>query len=75
MVLVASTNSLLVNATDEQHARIAAIIDLVDKARVEIPFKVFKLKNTNPVYIKEMLDQLIEETIETEALMIRYNHQ
>jgi general secretion pathway protein D len=65
VVLVSSLNSLLVNATDEQQERIAAIIDLVDKAREGIPFKVYKLKNTNPVYIKDMLDKLIEKTVET----------
>ncbi len=63
VVLVASTNSLLVNATEEQHVRISTIIDLVDKAREEIPYKVYKLKNANPEYLQDILKQLVEEKV------------
>jgi general secretion pathway protein D len=63
VVLVASINSLLVNATEEQHTRIQAIIDLVDKERKEIPYKLYKIKNANPEHLKEILDQFVKETI------------
>ena len=63
VVLVSSTNSLLVNATEEQHARIAAIINLVDTQREEIPFQVYKLMNVNPEYLLTVLEPLIQETV------------
>jgi general secretion pathway protein D len=63
VVLISSTNSLLVNATEEQHARIADIINLVDKQREEIPFQVYKLKNADPDHVLEILKPLIEEDI------------
>ena len=63
VVLVSSTNSLLVNATEEQHERIKAIIDLVDKARDEIPFKSYKIKNTGPEHLKDLLDQFVKEKV------------
>ncbi|MBN2588653.1 MAG: hypothetical protein JXA96_02235 [Sedimentisphaerales bacterium] len=62
-VLIASTNSLLINATPEQHTRIAAVINLVDKAREEIPFQIYQLKNTDPEHILRILEPLIEETV------------
>ena len=63
VVAVSSINSLLVNATEEQHARIADIIDLVDKQREEIPFQVYKLKNADPDHVLDILKPLIEEDI------------
>ena len=62
-VLVASTNSLLVNATEEQHTRISDIIKLVDRAREEIPFKVYKLKNADPEHVLDVLEPLINKTV------------
>ena len=63
VVLVASTNSLLVVATKEQHAQITEIINLVDKAREATPFKIYKLKNADPEHLLDILKPLIEETI------------
>lgn len=62
-VLVAATNSLLINATKEQHFRIATVIELVDNAREETPFKIYQLRNTDPDHVLKILEPLIEETI------------
>ncbi len=68
VVLLESTNSLLVNATPEQHENIARIISYVDREAVEtaIPFRIYKLENTTPEKITEILNNLIEKTIKDE---------
>ncbi|MBN1972866.1 MAG: hypothetical protein JW787_04460 [Sedimentisphaerales bacterium] len=63
VVLVESINSLLVNATEEQHALISSIIALVDKEREEIPFKIYQLKNTDPEHVMSILEPLITEKV------------
>lgn len=66
VIVLESTNSLLVNATAEQHERIASIIKHVDQQRAEdeIPFKIYPLENSSPAHLKDLLTQLVEETIE-----------
>ncbi len=66
VVVLESTNSLLVNATAEQHERIASIIKHVDQQRAEdeIPFKIYPLENSSPAHLRELLMQLVEETTE-----------
>ena len=66
VIVLESTNSLLVNATAEQHERIASIISHIDQqiAKGEIPYKIYPLENSSPAHLKDLLTQLIEETVE-----------
>jgi len=66
VVVVESTNSLLVNATAEQHATIATIIEYVDSEMDvdEIPYKIYPLENSTPGHLAEVFESLIQETIE-----------
>jgi len=59
-----STNSLLVNATAEQHARIATIIGYVDRKtpEEEISYKIYPLENSSPAHVAGLLERLIHET-------------
>jgi len=68
VVVIEPINSLLVNATDEQHERIASIISHVDQQRPEdeIPYKIYPLENSSPAHLRELLMQLIEETVENQ---------
>jgi general secretion pathway protein D len=64
VVIVEPTNSLLVNATAEQHIKIAEIISYVDAEtdKTEIPYKVYPLENQSPDHMADVLKPLIEET-------------
>ncbi|MCL5282275.1 MAG: hypothetical protein M1376_20510 [Planctomycetes bacterium] len=66
VVVVETTNSLLVNATAEQHAKIAHIIEYVDSETLtnEIPYKIYPLENSGPKHLAELLQNLIQETVE-----------
>lgn len=68
VVVVESTNALLVNATPEQHAKITAIIEYVDSEMLldEIPYKIYPLENSSPAHLAEVLQSLIQETVEQE---------
>ncbi len=65
VVVVEPTNSLLVNATAEQHVRIAKILRFVDSEmeQEEIPYKVYPLENQSPSHLKEILEPLVQETV------------
>ncbi len=65
VVIIESTNSLLVNATAEQHARIATIIGYVDSEQLQTAtnYVVYPLENQDPEELAAVLDQLISETI------------
>jgi len=65
VVVIESTNSLLVNATPEQHTRIATIISYVDSVTLEqaIPYVIYPLENQSPEDLAGVLQQLIQETI------------
>lgn len=67
VVVIEQTNSLLVNATEEQQKRIETIKDYVDSqvVQAEIPYKVYQLRNQGPEHLREILLPLIEETITT----------
>jgi general secretion pathway protein D len=67
VVVIEQTNSLLVNATEEQQKRIETIKDYVDSQVVqdEIPYKVYQLRNQGPEHLREILLPLVEETITT----------
>lgn len=64
VVVTESTNSLLVNATAEQHAQIATIIDYVDSKIPEedIPYRIYPLENSSPAHVADLLEQLIHGT-------------
>jgi general secretion pathway protein D len=66
VVVVESTNSLLANATVEQHAKIAQILLYVDSEmdETEIPYKIYPLENSSPGHLAEVLEGLIQETVE-----------
>jgi len=69
VVIIESTNSLLVNATAEQHARIAMIIGYVDSETeaASIPYVVYQLENQDPEDLAGVLNQLIQETVTTKG--------
>ncbi|MHC4475571.1 MAG: type II secretion system protein GspD [Planctomycetota bacterium] len=64
VVVLETINALLVNATTEQHARIAMIIGYVDSEAEadKIPYVVYPLENQDPVALAEVLNKLIQET-------------
>jgi general secretion pathway protein D len=65
VVVIESTNSLLVNATPEQHIRIATIISYVDSETLKqaIPYVIYGLENQDPEDLAEVLQKFIQETI------------
>ncbi|MHC4337060.1 MAG: secretin N-terminal domain-containing protein [Planctomycetota bacterium] len=65
VVIIEATNSLLVNATPEQHAQIQLIIGYVDSetAVTTIPYMVYPLENQDPVELADVLMQLVRETV------------
>ena len=65
VVVIESTNSLLVNATPEQHIQIATIISFVDSATLEqaIPYVIYSLENQDPEDLAEILQRFIQETV------------
>ncbi|MFA5251875.1 MAG: secretin N-terminal domain-containing protein, partial [Phycisphaerae bacterium] len=65
VVIIESTNSLLVNATPEQHVQIATIISYVDSEtlRQAIPYVIYALENQAPEDLAEVLQKFIQETI------------
>jgi general secretion pathway protein D len=66
VVVIESTNSLLVNATAEQHAQIATITAYVDAEPQQSAtnYVVYPLENQDPEELAGVLNQLIQETIE-----------
>ena len=68
VVIIEATNSLLVNATPEQHTQIAVIISYVDSETqtATIPYVVYPLENQDPLELAETLNQLIRETVDTQ---------
>ena len=69
VVLIESSNSLLVNATPEQHGMIATIIGYVDAEQLEaaIPYVVYSLENQDPGELAGILNQLVLETVESKG--------
>lgn len=65
VVVIESTNSLMVNASPEQHALVATIISYVDSESEQksIPYKVYPLQNQSPDHIAEVLKKLIEDVV------------
>ncbi|MHC4412178.1 MAG: secretin N-terminal domain-containing protein, partial [Planctomycetota bacterium] len=69
LVIIESTNSLLVNATAIQHIQIATIIGYLDREleKALIPYVVYSLENQDPEKLIGVLLQLIQETVVEEA--------
>jgi type II secretory pathway component GspD/PulD (secretin) len=69
VVIIGTTNSLLVNATAEQHTQIAMIISYVDSETEEpsMPYVVYPLENQDPLELSEVLTKLIMETTTTQG--------
>jgi type II secretory pathway component GspD/PulD (secretin) len=65
VVMLESTNSLLVNATPEQHVQISRIISYIDREPVlaAIPYRIYRLENQEPEALAEVLNNLIEKTV------------
>jgi type II secretory pathway component GspD/PulD (secretin) len=65
VIIIEPTNSLLANATAEQHARIKQILAMVDKEtdKREIPYIVYPLENQSPEHLEQVLSKLIQETV------------
>ena len=65
VVVIESTNSLLVNASPEQHALIASIIAYVDSESIQqmIPYVVYPLQNQPPGHVAEVLEKLVQEVV------------
>ena len=65
VVVIESTNSLMVNASPEQHALVATIISYVDSESEQkaLPYKVYPLQNQSPDHIAEVLKKLLEDVI------------
>jgi type II secretory pathway component GspD/PulD (secretin) len=64
VVIIEPINSLLVNATPQQHVQISMIIGYVDSPtpETEIPYVVYPLENQAPEDLAGVLTQLIQET-------------
>lgn len=65
VVVIESTNSLMVNASPEQHALVSTIISYVDSESEQkaIPYKIYPLQNQAPDHIAEVLKKLIEDVV------------
>lgn len=66
VVVVEQTNSLLVNATTEQHEKIARILRYIDNEMLDkdIPVQLYPLENQSPDHLAGVLEKLIQETIQ-----------
>jgi type II secretory pathway component GspD/PulD (secretin) len=64
VVMLESTNSLLVNATPEQQLQITQIISYIDREAIEaaIPYRIYRLENQDPEELAETLNGLISKT-------------
>ncbi len=64
IVVSESTKTLLVKATPEQHARIARVVEYIDRytPEEELTYEVYPLESSSPGHLAELLEQLIHET-------------
>jgi general secretion pathway protein D len=65
VVVLEATNSLVVNATQEQHARVEAMMTYLDApVRTEaIPYEIYFLENQDPDNVAQVLEKIIHETV------------
>lgn len=66
VVVLETTNSLLVNATVEQHTEIAMIIGYVDNEtqREQVPYRLYPLENNPPEDVAATLNELVQATLQ-----------
>jgi len=66
IIVVEPSNSILANATPEQHEQISTILKYVDKdiTEREIDYRIYPLENQNPTDMAETLTKLIQDTIQ-----------
>ncbi len=66
IAVLESTNSLLVHATPRQHEAISLVIAHVDRTleRISTPYVVYPLENQDPEELAEVLNELIQETMQ-----------
>ena len=66
IIVIESTNSLLVNATKEQHFQITTIIGYVDNEpkQASTNYVVYPLESQDPEEMATVLNKLIQETVE-----------
>lgn len=67
VIVIETSNSLLVKATPEQHSQITEIIAFIDARPREdsMPVKLYSLENQDPVAMVETLEKLISEVVES----------
>lgn len=63
MVVSESRNALLVKATPEQHTRIAAIVEYIDRdaPEEELAYEVYPLESSSPDHLADLLERLLLE--------------
>ena len=64
VVVIEPTNSLMVNATPEQHDQITAIVEYIDCKTEDIPYQFYPLENQSPEHLADVLRNLIQETVQ-----------
>ncbi|MCU0916724.1 MAG: hypothetical protein MUC88_19510 [Planctomycetes bacterium] len=65
VVVLEATNSLIINAREEQHARVEAMMTYLDAAvRTEtIPYEIYSLENQSPENVAQVLEKIVHETV------------
>jgi general secretion pathway protein D len=65
VVLLDATNSLLINATPEQHEKIQTMLSYIDQASLETatPYVVYRLEYQKPDELAEVLSNIVEKTV------------
>jgi type II secretory pathway component GspD/PulD (secretin) len=68
VVVIEATNSLLVNASAEQHAQIDIVLKYVDSTTEEgvMPYVIYPLESQKPEELASVLNQLIETTVKSQ---------
>ena len=66
IIVVEPSNSILANATPEQHEQISTILKYVDTDILEreIDYRIYPLENQNPTDMAETLTKLIQDTVQ-----------
>ncbi len=66
VVVLEATNSLVINATEEQHGRIEAMMTHLDVEvrRETIPYEIYFLENQDPENLAQVLEKIIHETVQ-----------
>ncbi len=66
VVVLEATNSLVINASEEQHARIEAMMAYIDVEvrRETIPYEIYFLENQDPEDLAEVLEKIVHETVQ-----------